>query len=323
MEIGISYSDYYLPSKFMSTKDFYCNLKNFSLPSGYLDIESYCESVYKQKKITGIYIEEEKKEIEIFKELVEKFFNTTQVNPEDIDIIIYTKGVPLHENKVSVPYYIQKIFGLVNATTFNVDQTCGASLMSMHIAETMIRTGNYRSALILSSSFIKSFDKRNVQITLISDGAGLLYVDNNPQKLVIKDFLSRTTGSTDFSIESFTKRENYKELIRYLQNGSDTIKYLLKRNNIDMDSIKLISPQNTTYSGWEIYASLLDINISKVFLENIPKGAHMGDVDTIRNITDISAQNLLNKGEFMIAYGLGWGSSWNTALLEMRQGSDI
>ena len=318
-DIGISYSDYYLPSTYVTTSDYFSSLPDFSLPSGFDDMDSYCATYEKQKRITGIYVEQERQEIEVFEGLLDKFFENSLVKPEDIDIIIYTKGVRLHEKNVNVPYYVQKKYGLTNAIVFNVDQTCGASLMSIHIAELMIRSSRYRSALILSSSFIDNIEDRDVRLTLISDGAGILFVDKQPLLMKIKDFFSRTTGSYSFSIDSFTKRENYKELVKYLQNGARTMQELLHRNALDFDSIKLVSPQNTTYSGWEIYASLLKVGINKIFLENIPKGAHMGDVDTIRNITDITAGNLLSPKELIIAYGLGWGTSWNACLLEMQE----
>jgi len=320
IRVGISYSDYYLPKKYLTVNEFFNSLKNFSLPEGYSDMESFCESFYKQKKITGVYVEEEKQEVEMFEGLVEKFFNDSGVRPQDIDVLIYTKGVPIHVCSVNVPYYVHKKFDLKrDVITFNVDQTCGASLTSIHVAESLIRTGKYRSALILSSSLIKDLERRNVQVTLISDAAGVLYMEREPRKLLIRDYLSRTTGSYSFTIENFTKRGNYRELVNYIADGAETMKELLRRNNLDFEAIKVICPQNTTYGGYEIYASLLGIDIRKVYLENISRGAHTGDVDTIRNLTDITGQKLVSKGELMIAYGLGWGTSWNAALLEMLQ----
>ncbi len=315
--IGITYSDYYLPARFMGIEEYFGSIKNFTLPAGHEDLASYCDNYYKQRKIKGIYIEEEKKEIEVFVGLMNRFFLETDVKPEDIDILIYTKGVPMHSTDVNVPFYIQKEFGLDNVITFNVDQTCGASLMSLHIIESMIQTGRYRSGLVLSSSIVQDMEKRNVQLTLLSDGVGLMYIDSDPRRFLIQDFLAKTTGSRSFTMDSFTKRENYRELVKYLQNGADTMKELLSRNNLSFDDIKLISPQNTTYGGWEIYANLLDIGMDKIFLDNIPRGAHAGDVDIIRNLTDIYKERLLKRNEQMISYGLGWGTSWNAALLKM------
>ena len=44
----------------------------------------------------------------------------------------------------------------------------------------------------------------------------------------------------------------------------------------------------------------------------------MGDVDTIRNITDNAARESVVSLKLIIAYGLGWGTSWNACLLEMQ-----
>lgn len=314
-KVGISYSDYYLPEKFVGIKEYFLSKNKFVLPGGFEDIDTFCDNFVKQRHIKGIYINEEKSEVDIFIGLLEKFFRETKVDSKSIDIIIYTKGVPLHENVVSIPYYMQKKFDMENAAVFNVEQTCGAALMSMQIAESMIHSGKYNSALILSSSLIKDNDKRDVKLTLISDGAAMLYMEKNPKRYVIEDSISRTTGSYSYTIDSFTKRENYRELIKYLKNGADTINLLLEKNKLTMNDIQIISPQNTTYSGWEIYASLLHISMDKIYLENIPKGAHIGDVDSIRNITDIFYNKKVAKDKYFIAYGIGWGTSWNALLL--------
>ncbi|WP_054740277.1 3-oxoacyl-[acyl-carrier-protein] synthase III C-terminal domain-containing protein [Cellulosilyticum ruminicola] len=314
-EVGISYSDYYLPERFVSTYEFYSSLENFVLPEGFEDLEAYCNNFYKQRKIKGIYINDKKNEVDIFVDLISKFFEQTNVKPDEIDLIIYTKTVQLGENSVSIPYYMQKKFDMVSATVFNLEQTCGAALTSMQVAESMIQSGRYRSALILSSSMVKNIEKRDVKLTLISDGAGLVYVEKKPKRFVIDDYLSHTTGSYTYSIDSFTKRGNYRELMKYLNNGAETIKQLIAQNQLTMDDIKVISPQNTTYSGWEIYAALLKVPMSKFYLDNIPRGAHIGDVDSIRNITDIYNEHLIEKEQYMIAYGIGWGTSWNALLL--------
>ncbi len=316
MEIGISYSNYTLGKRYIDTEKYFLDSKDFVLPDGFESLEEYTNNFIKQKKIEGIYSVEDDKEVDLFCDLVDKFIKDTNVDVNDIDIIIYTKGVPLHENLVNVPYYIQKKFNIKNAMIFNVEQTCGATLAAINIVNAMISSGKYKSALILSSSIIKDYEKRDVKVTLISDGMGLMYIEKNPKRFLIEDCLSRATGSYSYSIESFTKRKNYRELVNYLNNGVNLIKDIISRNNLTLNDIVLISPQNTTYSGWETYSILLDIPISNIFLDNISKGGHIGDVDTIRNITDIYNRNLIQKDKFFIAYGLGWGTSWNTVLLK-------
>lgn len=316
MDIGISYSNYFLAKKYIDVEEYFSNRTDFELPDEFSDLSEYCDNFIKQKHINGLYVNENDKEVDLFCDLVDKFLKDTKTDPKDVDIIIYTKGVPLHENLVSVPYYVQKKFEMTNAMVFNVEQTCGASLVSMEIVEGMIASGKYKSALILSSTFIKDYAKRDVKVTLISDGVGLIYLEKDPKRFLIEDCISRTTGSYSYSIESFTKRRNYRELVNYLKNGVDTINDVISRNNLTMEEIKIISPQNTTYSGWETYAMLLDVPVSKIYLNNIPKGGHIGDVDTIRNITDIYNEKIIKKDEHFIAYGIGWGTSWNSILLK-------
>ncbi len=117
MERGISYSNYTLGKRYIDTEKYFLDSKDFVLPDGFESLEEYTNNFIKQKKIEGIYSVEDDKEVDLFCDLVDKFIKDTNVDVNDIDIIIYTKGVPLHENLVNVPYYIQKKFNIKNGVS--------------------------------------------------------------------------------------------------------------------------------------------------------------------------------------------------------------
>jgi 3-oxoacyl-[acyl-carrier-protein] synthase III len=76
----------------------------------------------------------------------------------------------------------------------------------------------------------------------------------------------------------------------------------------------MIIPQNINKSGWNYYCQVLNYPIENVFLDNCNDG-HMGDVDIIRNITDVNKYKKLESGKYALVYGLGTGLSWNALLI--------
>lgn len=313
--VGISYADYYCPNNFVTTKEYFkkFNTRNFENNDDY---EIFCEEYEKQRKIQGIYIENEIKEEEAFVKLLEKFFKEHKIAPDEIDLLIYTKGINFQNSDISVPYYMQKYFNMKNILTFNVDQTCGATANSIRISKSLMENEGINNALILSSSFLKNDLQRDVEVTLISDGAGILFLEKDNCKFDIIDFSHLTVGNYKFQISEILKVDNYNELKKYLFNGVKCINSVLEKSDVKLEDVSMIIPQNTTHLAWDYYCRMLECSKDKVYLENISKGAHMGDVDSIRNIADIIKDDKLDMNALAILFAIGWGTSWNSILLK-------
>jgi hypothetical protein len=57
--------------------------------------------------------------------------------------------------------------------------------------------------------------------------------------------------------------------------------------------------------------------MKKVFIENMMtgKGGHLGDVDLIRNLKDISSKQEF-PNSYLVVFGVATGTSWNALLLK-------
>jgi 3-oxoacyl-[acyl-carrier-protein] synthase-3 len=97
--------------------------------------------------------------------------------------------------------------------------------------------------------------------------------------------------------------------------GSSLIHELLRKHGLSFDDVPFLVPLNTTPVVWQNYAKRLGISVKKVFFENMGKGGHLGDVDLIRNLKDISSKREFPDG-YLVVYGVATGTSWNALLLK-------
>ncbi len=259
--------------------------------------------------IKTVCVGDKENEPSMFCELLDKYYQTEDANRDEIDYVIYTKGSSI-AGDVNVPYYLQNRYKMQNAQVFCIGQECCATLLAVNLARDLIRNGSARRILILTSNFFESLERRFMGLFLVSDGIGLLELSSGTTGLSPLDFASATNGSFN-KVQDLTS--NASDVVDI---GVNVINSLLKKNDLTISDISLIIPQNTNMSGWNVYTKKLGIVKERIYSANFGGSGHMGDVDMIRNITDIERAHLLQKDELAIGYALGTGTSWNALLLK-------
>ncbi|MEG4940354.1 3-oxoacyl-[acyl-carrier-protein] synthase III C-terminal domain-containing protein [Microcoleus sp. F4-D5] len=318
---GITYSDYYIPDHSVSIEQFIIDLPESGMPQG-VNRKQITEILSNIMGFQCVYIDERKNEPMHFHKLLERYFLESGSRPEEIDLLLYTDGDSVSIGNpwsatdsecVNIPYFVKREFKLDNALLFNVEVECAATLVAVRIALSMFRDGSIRKALILSRNFFP-YDRRLMGgATVVSDGVGIMELSKEVGDYAIVDFTSIADGSISRVFEYNTKSQ------LLVETGAKVISSLTARNSLKLSDISLIIPQNTTRIGWERYCKILDYPMNRVFLSNVFDGGHMGDVDIIRNLTDIHRQGLLTAGDFAIAYAVGTGTTW-AGLLIQKQG---
>jgi 3-oxoacyl-[acyl-carrier-protein] synthase-3 len=321
--IAITYTDIAIPKKSISVDDFVeqLNLEYFEENTNRSDVVNVLKN---GMGVSNVYVGDRSLEADIFSELLEKYFDNTTAFPEDIGYIIYTRGNSVavgdpwsltDPSCINVPYYLQERFNLVNAQIFNVEQECSSSLIALKIAKSLMTEDKEKRILLLSRNYFENPDKRIMGGSIVvSDGVGILEVSDSYKGLEILDFISISSGKISM-VKDLASSKNVMEVFT---TGSDLIHTLLKRNNLKIDDVACIIPQNLSRFSWNFYCKILPYPKDKVFLDNVTEGGHMGDVDIIRNIAGVTQKGILKKGDYVIVYGLGTGTSWNTLLLRMN-----
>jgi 3-oxoacyl-[acyl-carrier-protein] synthase III len=304
---GIGYCDYALPECTMSMEHFVSVLPAEEIPDG-ISRDQFKEILNNTLGYQSVYIEERHKEPLMFKHMLDKYFSSSQSKPEEVDVLIYANGDsialgnpwdPSNAECVNVPYFLKREFGMDNALVLNIDVECAGTLVATRIAMSMFRD------FPLSRRVMADY-------AIVSDGVALMELSATNGELVILDFASVADGR-------ISKVVHYKEKAQLLiTTGVELIGRIAKKNALLLSDIKMIIPQNTTRVGWNSYCKQLGYPRDRVFLRNVADGGHMGDVDIIRNLVDVQRQELLAKGDRVIAYAVGTGTTWAALLLQKR-----
>jgi 3-oxoacyl-[acyl-carrier-protein] synthase-3 len=278
---GIIYSDYYTPEDTLPTSEFV--------------EEKIARAFIKQYKLENVFIEKKKTQVEIFKTLLDNFFEKRGVQPGEISHIIYTASQNLMDDKVCIPFLLQSSYKMTSASVILLKQCCNSVMQGLQAAAALVDTGKADHVMILSISYGTKKENRFIKTTVVGDGAGIMVVGKQDYKTRIVDFISVSDGR--YSWDQYEKKEHKRDSLDIIRNSSDLMLELLKRNSVDMQEIKTIIPQNLNYLGFFAYARILEINLNKIFSKNISTGGHLVDVDTIRNYSDYERDMLSTQGD--------------------------
>ncbi len=328
MKSYIAHLDYSVPQAKITISDILCDGELSDRDLERISLKLRGVIFPKQKLIedwealSSMFAGDRKTEAGIFVDMLTKMFDSGIARPTEIGYIIYAHGNSvsvgdpwsLHseEECVNVPYFLQQKLEMANALVFNVEQECTGSFTAINIAKLLVEHGGADKVLILSSNYFKRNQTRLMGGSVfVGDGQGLMLVSRGPGPLEIIDGIGKTDGRID-SVNSFMESKNQQ---RVMEVGSALIHKLLRKHGLSFDDVSYLVPLNTTPFVWRYYAKELGISVKKVFFENMGKGGHLGDVDLIRNLRDISAKQDFPNG-YLVVYGVATGTSWNALLLK-------
>jgi|GEM_PF-2224702 len=330
MRAVIGYTDCSIPENYLSVDEYVKLLDDSFLRQVGMERNDLAAILKNSIGIDKVYVEDRKNEPAIYCEMLEKYFSEERSRPEEIDFVIYTRGNSVSvgdpwsmiDNEcVNVPYFLHKEFGLKNAQIFNVEQVCSGTLVGARIASSLIGDGSARNVLLLSSNFFTDQGDRLMGgLGLVSDAQAMMEISAagpglesaRTPGLALLDFAGVTDGTITM-VKDFRKGTIPASIV---QIGCDLIKSLVRRNNLTLKDISWIIPQNISKSGWNFYCQALEFPKENIFLDNFSDGGHMGDVDIIRNLTDVIDRKKIAKGEYAVVYGIGTGTSWNALLVQ-------
>lgn len=339
--LGIVYTDYYVSEEMVGFNKILEENPNFNLPSSYSSIQEYYETFKKESHLDQISIMPKNIIIKEFSELIEKCLERTNIHRDKVAGLAYTDPVPFNSiinNNISIPHYLIEKFKFTNANVGLVQQQCTGFILSMGLARGILRSDQY--LIILSAHCIEINGNKNFGYTLMGDGLGIAVLSNIPSKWEVIDFKMKTNGINtyhlyhdeelkyqveirpgDFAPETITQ-EIEKKRTDVIKQGTDLVFDLLEDNGLKMDDLFKFIPQNVHYMSYSFaYARRLKIDPQKIYLSNIAKGGHIGDVDLIRNLTSFEKEEQIPCNAKVVLYGLGTNGldmTYGTVLLNYR-----
>ena len=255
------------------------------------------------------------------------------VDPKKLDLIIVATISP-DMFIPSVACLVQSKLGADNAACFDISVACSGFVYAMEVAKGMMKSMNYKNALIIGAetlSKVLDWQDRSTCI-LFGDGAGAAVLKETESSGIIKSYLKSegkkgdalTIGAADFDTP-FTK-ESVKKNRNVCMNGgkvlrfavaaiSDSVKELLKETGITLDEVKYIVPHQANIRIIQSAAKLLHVDMEK-FYTNIDEYGNTSSASVPIALNEMYEKGLIEKGDKLLLVAFGGGLTYAATMLE-------
>jgi len=255
------------------------------------------------------------------------------VDPRDVDLIVVATISP-DMFIPSVACLVQSKIGADDAACFDINVACSGFVYAMEIAQSMMKSMNYKNALIIGSetlSKVINWKDRSTCI-LFGDGAGAAVLKRTEEPGIIKSYLKSegkkgdtlTIGAADFNTP-FSKESVERDRHIYM-NGGDVLKFavnaladsvnkVLDETGLSMDDIKYIVPHQANVRIIQSAAKKLHTDLDKFYI-NLEKYGNTSSASVPIALNEMYEKGMLKKGDKFILVAFGGGLTYAATMIE-------
>lgn len=307
----------YLPEKIISNDD----LSQL--------VETSDEWIYTRTGISSRHIAEEN---ELTSDMCVAAANSAiknaNINKDNIDLIIVATTTPDKTFPATAAITQAKLGIKNNAPAFDIQAVCSGFVYALSIADSMIKTGHYKNALVIGADKMSSIIdwKDRSTCVLFGDGAGAVILSDNEVApgSEITSFSLKTDGNleeilyTDGGIAStgnsgkviMNGREVYRHAVEKMINSLDD---LLQKHYLTSDDIAYIIPHQANARIISSIAKKLNLAENKVIM-NLQ---HTANTSAATIPLALNAhQHKFNRGDYLMMTSAGGGFTWGSILLK-------
>ena len=261
-------------------------------------------------------------------EAAKESLDHAKVSPSDIDLIVVgtTTGDYTFPATACI---VQKNLGIANSCpAFDVSAACSGFIYSLDIADSFIRTGKSKCALVIGAdSFSKILDWNDrSSCVLFGDGAGAvvlkaeentdrgiqyckIYADGSYAKYLVTSGGVSTTQNA--GVVTMKGRDVFKFAVEKFR---ESFQELLKKNALNIEDIDLVVPHQANVRIINKLIDLLKIDPKKVVV-TIDKHSNTSAATIPLALNEI--KNELGSGKNVVLLSMGAGFTWGAALVRM------
>ncbi len=271
---------------------------------------------------------------------VKKLLEKTNVNPEEIELIICATVTPDFYSHPATANIISHEVGAHNAYGYDLVAACSSFINALATASQFIETGKHKKVIVAGAdkmSSIVDYQDRKTCV-LFGDGAGAVLLEaSEDENEGVQDYILKTDGvgipmlqikaggsRKPTSYDSIEAREHYM-----YQEGSSVYKYavnsmanvsieILEKNNLHVNDVNWLVPHQ---ANKRIIKSTVDSL-------KLPEEKVMYNIHKYGNTTNASMplclweyEPLLKKGDNIILTAFGAGFTWGSIYIKWAYNS--
>lgn len=267
---------------------------------------------------------------EALKGLLEK----TNTDPLDVDLVICATvtGDSIFPDTANIATYNT---GMKNAFGFDLSAACSGFLYALTVGAKMIEGGTHKKVIVAGADKMSSIIDYTDRTTCVifGDGGGAVMLEPAEEEgYGILDYQHHGDGSGEkylylvaggsrkpATVDSVMAREHFvrqngRPVFKAAVTGmSDVVKKVMKRNNLDADSLDWLVPHQANIRIIQTVSKMTDFPLEKVMV-NIHKYGNTTAGTLPLCLWDYESQ--LKKGDDVILTAFGGGFTWGALYLK-------
>ena len=257
-----------------------------------------------------------------------------RLDPSDIDLLLCATVTP-DQILPSTGCIVQAELGANNAAAMDIVAACSGFLYGVSLADSMIRTGQVRHAVVVGAEILTQYVDYTDRQTcvLFGDGSGAAVlgpVDNGRGILATKiksdgryeeqlyspggGTRKRPTAETLAAGDHYFKMKG-NELFKVAVRSMDQIsREVLEKAGLKADDIDLFIPHQANQRITEAVAGRLNVDLSKVY-SNIAVHGNTSSASIPIALDECVAAGRVKEGDLVLMTSFGGGVTWGAVLM--------
>lgn len=245
----------------------------------------------------------------------------------DIGLIVLATATP-DQTFPSSATKIQALLGIKDAVAFDVAAVCSGFLYAMGVADSMIRTGTAKHALVIGSetfSRILDWDDRTTCV-LFGDGAGavVLSAEDNSSRGILSSSLHADGGhgellyvdggpSTTGTVGKL--RMKGREVFRHaVTNLAAVMGTALEKAGVDASQVDWVVPHQANIRILEATAKKLGLPIERVIV-TVAEHANTSAASVPLALDTAIRDGRIERGQTLVLEAMGGGFTWGATVV--------
>jgi len=248
------------------------------------------------------------------------------LDARDIDLIVLATATP-DQTFPSTATKVQAALGINDCIAFDVHAVCTGFLYALSVADSMLRTGNARKALVIGAeTFSRILDwEDRATCVLFGDGAGALvlsaeesdsgilatklHADGRHNDLLFVDGGPSTTGTVG------KLRMKGREVFRHaVINLAQVMNEVLETAGLNADEVDWVVPHQANARILEATAKKLGLPAEKVVV-TVDRHANTSAASVPLAFDTAIKDGRIKRGDIVILEAMGGGFTWGAAAL--------
>lgn len=249
------------------------------------------------------------------------------IENQDIDLIVICTTTP-DNTFPSTATKLQGYLGALTAVAFDIQAVCAGFVYGLHVVDSMMKSGNYKTALLVGvdkMSSILDFGDRSTSI-LFGDGAGAVVIRKEDSDAGIvgsiicsdgryTDVLYTDGGAGSNGKAGVVKMSGQEVFKHATQKLTEISIKMLEEAGIKISDIDHFIPHQANIRIIDYVAGKLGIEDSKV-VRTVGKHANCSAASIPLALSELKKSGKLKKGDVILVSAIGAGLTWGSAIIQ-------